>query len=177
MVRVVDKNKQPIDSIQTVSYTIKQDGKIYTISYQIDDIVGKRTSNYQVSYNIDSCTTVTYYLNDKKKIIKNDEGNIFYTVNYDYIDEYGNKAHSKVDIVYDNIPPKVKILSPEKSQKFNSNVAQVEWTVNDIIQDTLTLQRLEKGANIIIRKYVDKAGNVAADTDDPVKKLIETFFH
>lgn len=164
LVRVVDKNKQPIDSIQTVSYTIKQDGKIYTISYQIDDIVGKRTSNYQVSYNIDSCTTVTYYLNDKKKIIKNDEGNIFYTVNYDYIDEYGNKAHSKVDIVYDNIPPKVKILSPEKSQKFNSNVAQVEWTVNDIIQDTLTLQRLEKGANIIIRKYVDKAGNVAADT-------------
>ena len=47
---------------------------------------------------------------------------------------------------------------------FNTNAIPVKWTVNDEIQDILTLQRLEKGVNYIVRRYVDKAGNVAADT-------------
>ena len=121
-------------------------------------------TNYQITYAIDSCTTVQYELNDDKKIAKNKEGNIAYTVEYKYTDDFGNKASSFVNIIFDDIPPKVEILDPIGSQSYNTNAIPVKWTVNGETQDTLTLQRLEKGVNYVIRRYVDKAGNVAADT-------------
>lgn len=154
----------PIDTVQTVTYTVKQDGKELTITYKTDNLTGQRIGDYQVSYSIDSCTTVSYYLGDDKKIVKNKEGNIAYTVTYDYTDDFGNKASSKVDIIFDDIPPKVEILKPIEMESFNTNAIAVKWTVNGETQDTLTLQRLEKGVNYVIRRYVDKAGNVAADT-------------
>ena len=164
LTKIVDKKGNPIDTVQTVTYTVKQDGKTLTISYKTDNLTGQRIGDYQVSYNIDSCTTVSYYLGDDKKITKNKEGNIAFTVNYEYTDDFGNKASSKVDIIFDNIPPKVEILDPVASGKYNTNAIPVKWTVNGIVQDTLTLQRIEKGVNYVIRRYVDKAGNVSADT-------------
>lgn len=161
---IVDKNGKSLDTVQTVTYTVKQDGKEITISYKTDNLTGQRIGDYKVSYKIDSCTTVSYYLDDNKKIVKNKEGNIAYTINYEYTDDFGNKASSKVDIIFDNIPPKVAILTPNEMEKFNTNAIPVKWTVNGETQDTLTLQRLEKGLNTIIRRYVDKAGNVSADT-------------
>lgn len=158
------KTMKEVDTTQTVTYTIKQDGNEITISYKTDNLTGQRIGDYKVSYNIDSCTTVSYYLDDDKKIAKNKEGNIAYTINYEYTDDFGNKASSKVDIIFDDIPPKVKILTPNEMENFNTNAIAVKWTVNEETQDTLTLQRLEKGFNYIIRRYVDKAGNVAADT-------------
>ena len=155
---------EPVDTTQTVSYVIKQDGKDLTVSYQIDNLTGQRLTNYQITYAIDSCTTVQYELNDDKKIAKNKEGNIAYTVEYKYTDDFGNKASSFVNIIFDDIPPKVEILDPIGSQSYNTNAIPVKWTVNGETQDTLTLQRLEKGVNYVIRRYVDKAGNVAADT-------------
>jgi len=164
LTQVVDKKGNPIDTTQTVTYTVKQDGKDIVISYKVDNLTGQRISDYKVSYSIDSCTTVSYFLDDNKKIAKNKEGNIAYTVTYDYIDDFGNKASSKVDIIFDDIPPSLEILSPYGGEAFNRNAIPVEWTVNGVKQDTLTLQRLEKGVNYVIRRYVDKAGNVAADT-------------
>ena len=161
---IVDKKGKSLDTVQTVTYKVKQDGKEITISYKTDNLTGKRVGDYKVSYNVDSCTTVSYYLNDDKKIAKNKEGNIAYTINYEYTDDFGNKASSKVDIIFDDIPPKVDILTPNEMEKFNTNAIPVKWTVNGEIQDTLTLQRLEKGLNTVIRRYVDKAGNVSADT-------------
>lgn len=158
------KTMKEVDTTQTVTYTIKQDGNEITISYKTDNLTGQRIGDYKVSYNIDSCTTVSYYLDDDKKIAKNKEGNIAYTINYEYTDDFGNKASSKVSVVYDDIPPKVEILSPNAMENFNTNAITVKWIVNGEKQDTLTLQRLEKGFNYIIRRYVDKAGNVAADT-------------
>ena len=155
---------EPVDTTQTVSYVIKQDGKDLIVSYQIDNLTGQRLTNYQITYAIDSCTTVKYELNDDKKIAKNKEGNIAYTVEYKYTDDFGNKASSFVNIIFDNIPPKIEILDPIGSQVFKTNAITVKWTVNGETQDTLTLQRLEKGVNYVIRRYVDKAGNVAADT-------------
>lgn len=163
--KIVDLNtKEPIDSIQTVSYTKTINGKDVVISYKTDNMTGTKLTDYTVSYMIDSCTSVSYTMNDKKKIVKNDEGNIGYTISYDYIDDFGNKATASVDIVYDDIPPKVEILSPVKGETFNTNAVAVKWTVNGEVQDTLTLQRLEKGVNYIIRRYVDKAGNESCDT-------------
>ena len=155
---------EPVDTTQTVSYTIKQDGKELTVSYLIDNLSGQRVTNYQITYAIDSCTTVQYELNDDKKIAKNKEGNIAYKVEYEYVDDFGNKASSTVNIIFDDIPPKVEILDPIKGQVYKTNAIPVKWTVNNETQDTLTLQRLEKGVNYVIRRYVDKAGNVAADT-------------
>ena len=164
LTKIVDKKMNPIDTIQTITYTVKQDGKELTITYKTDNLTGQRVSDYEVSYNVDSCTTVSYYLGDDKKITKNEEGNIAFTVSYVYTDDFGNKASSKVDIIYDNIPPVVEILEPIANSSYNRNAIPVKWTVNGEVQDTLTLQRIERGVNYVIRRYVDKAGNVAADT-------------
>lgn len=161
---------QPIDSVQTVTYTKKVGGKDVVVTYKTDNMTGQKIGDYEVSYMIDSCTKVTYAMNDKKQIVKNEEGNIGYTITYDYIDEYGNKATASVDLVYDNIPPKVEILSPYEKDVFKTNAIEVKWTVNGEVQDTLTLQRLEKGVNHIIRRYVDKAGNESADTITVIMK-------
>ena len=158
------KTYKRIDSVQTVTCTKKIDGKEVTISYKTDVLTGLRVSDYEVSYQIDSATTVSYKLDDKKNIVKNKEGNIAYTVKYDYTDDYGNRASAEIEIIFDDIPPKVEILKPTEMESFNANAIDVIWTVNGETQNVLTLQRLEKGINYIIRRYVDKAGNVAADT-------------
>lgn len=158
------KTMEAVDTTQTVTYKTTEGGKEVTITYTTDNLTGQRISDYHVSYQIDSCTTVSYDLDDKKKVVKNEEGNIGYKVKYDYVDDFGNKASAEVEIIFDDIPPKVEILEPIAMTKFNTNAIKVKWTVNGEIQDTLNLQRLEKGVNHVIRRYVDKAGNVAADT-------------
>lgn len=168
--QVIDKNGTPIDTVQTVTYTKKVNGKDVVVSYKTDNLTGQKIGDYEVSYMIDSCTKVTYSVDDNKKIVKNKEGNIAYTIAYEYIDDYGNKASAKVEIIFDDIPPKVEILNPTPMEIFKTNAITVEWTVNSVVQDTLTLQRLEKGVNYIIRRYVDKAGNVAADTITVIMK-------
>ena len=163
--QIIDlKTGKPIDTVQTVSYTKKVNGKDVVVTYKTDNLTGQKIGDYEVSYMVDSCTKVTYTMNDKKQIIKNEEGNIGYTITYDYVDDFGNKASASVEIVYDDIPPKVEILEPYEHEIFKTNAITVKWTVNGEVQDTLTLQRLEKGPNTIIRRYVDKAGNVSADT-------------
>lgn len=163
--QIIDlKTGKPIDTVQTVSYTKKVNGKEVVVTYKTDNLTGQKIGDYEVSYMADSCTKVTYTMNDKKQIVKNDEGNIGYTITYDYVDDYGNKASASVEIVYDDIPPKVEILEPYEHDTFKTNAIPVKWTVNGEVQDTLTLQRLEKGVNYVIRRYVDKAGNEAADT-------------
>ena len=164
LTKIVDKKGDPIDTIQTVTYTKKVNGKDVVISYKTDNLTGQKIGDYEVSYMIDSCTKITYFVNDEKKIVTNKEGNIGYTISYEYTDEFGNKATASVEIIYDDIPPKVEIQSPYEMQKFNTNAIPVKWTVNGVTQDTLTLQRLEKGVNYVIRRYVDKAGNESADT-------------
>lgn len=169
--QVIDiKTGKPVDSVQTVTYTKKVNGKDVEVSYNTDNLTGQKIGDYEVSYMIDSYTKVTYSVDDNKKIVKNKEGNIAYTIAYEYTDDYGNKASAKVEIIFDDIPPKVEILNPIPMETFNTNAIPVKWTINGDVQDTLTLQRLEKGVNYIIRRYVDKAGNVAADTITVIMK-------
>ena len=163
--QIIDlKTGKPIDTVQTVSYIKKVNGKDVVVTYKTDNLTGQKIGDYEVSYMADSCTKVTYTMNDKKQIIKNKEGNISYTITYDFVDDFGNKASASVEIVYDDIPPKVEILEPYEHETFKTNAITVKWTVNGEVKDTLTLQRLEKGVNNVIRRYVDKAGNEAADT-------------
>jgi hypothetical protein len=163
--QVVDaKTKEPVEKYQTVSYTTKVDGKDVVVSYKVDPKDASRKGDFTVSYMLDSCTSVSYAMDEKKNIVKNAEGNIGYTIGYEYVDDFGNKASASVEIVYDDIPPVVEILSPAHGDVFKTNAVAVKWTVNGEVQDTLTLQRLEKGANTITRRYVDKAGNEAVAT-------------
>ena len=163
--KIVDKTTmEPVDTVQTVTYRKRVDGKDVIVSYKTDNLTGQRVSEYEISYMVDSCTKVTYTVNDRNEVVKNKEGNIAYNIAYDYVDDFGNKASATVEIIFDDIPPKVEILEPGPMEYFNTNAIPVKWTVNDEIQDILTLQRLEKGVNYIVRRYVDKAGNVAADT-------------
>ena len=165
LVKIVDLNTmEPVDTVQTVTYTVMEGGREVTVSYVTDNLTGERIGNYRVSYAADSCTTVSYELDGKKRVVKNGEGNIGYTVRYDYVDDFGNRASAEVAIVFDDIPPTLEILDPIQGNIYNTNAIPVKWTVNGQVQDTLTLQRLEKGPNYIIRRYVDKAGNVADDT-------------
>ena len=163
--QIVDlETNEPVEKVQTVSYTTKVDGKDVVVSYKVDPGTGNRQGDFQVSYMLDSCTSVSYTMDETKRIVKNDEGNIGYTIGYEFVDDFGNKAFASVEIVYDDIPPVVEILSPVKSDVFKTNAVEVKWTVNGEVQDTLTLQRLEPGTNAIVRRYVDKAGNEAVAT-------------
>lgn len=107
---------------------------------------------------------VTYTIDEKGNIVKNSDGDIGYTVSYTYENKFGNSATQSVYIVLDQVGPKVEILFPTNMQVVYSNYVEVTWAVNGVIQDTLTVQGLEKGINKIVRFYRDKAGNVAYDS-------------
>ena len=131
--------------------------------------------NSNVSEGIFSVTTVkidqlgspmvvSYAIDEKGNMVKNAEGDIGYSVTYSYKNMYGNIATESVFIVLDQTFPVVEILSPINYAIIRSNFVEVKWTVNGVEQDSLTIQGLEKGPNIIVRFYRDKAGNEASDT-------------
>jgi hypothetical protein len=108
--------------------------------------------------------TISYFVDKKGNKVKNPEGDMGFSVTYTYENKYGNVATESVFIVVDQVLPKVEILSPTNKEIIRSNSVQVVWTVDGVVQDTLTLQGLSKGPNPIIRIYRDKAGNEASAT-------------
>lgn len=187
--QAVVNEKGKVDSIEviTVSYEAVVDGQKVTISYQADATTGKAlqldgnggfvaTKNadessgiFKVSYEYTDKATgnsveLTYVVDQKGNMVKNPEGDRGYQVSYTYVDKYGNAARQSVFVVLDQTLPKVEILAPENGAVVRSNFVNVKWTIDGIVQDTLTLQGLEKGPNVIVRFYRDKAGNEASDT-------------
>ena len=187
--QAVVNEKGKVDSIEviTVSYQTVVDGQIVTISYQADAETGKalyvdgnggfiasknadRSSGiFKVSYNyVDKKTNnsveLTYVVDRKGNMVKNPDGDRGYQVSYTYVDKYGNAAKQAVFVVLDQTLPVVEILSPVDKQVIRSNSVKVEWTIDGVKQDTLVLQGLDKGPNVIVRFYKDKAGNEASDT-------------
>ena len=124
---------------------------MFQITYSTKDVLG-------------NSTTITYSVDEKGRMVKNAEGDTGYSVAYSYTNKYGNSATQSLFIVLDQVGPKVEILSPVKGQVIRSNFVSVTWTVNGVEQDTLTMQGLEKGPNVIVRFFRDKAGNEASDT-------------
>ena len=128
----------------------------------------QNVGSYKVTYEYEdqngNTVEVTYTIDEKGNIVKNGDGDIGYTVSYTYENKFGNSATQSVFIVLDQVPPKVEILYPTNMQVIRSNSVEVQWTVNGVLQDTLTLQGLEKGYQKIYRYYRDKAGNAAYDS-------------
>ncbi len=187
--QTVVNEKGKVDSIEviTISYETVIDGQTVKISYQADAETGKalyvdgnggfiasknadRSSGiFKVSYDyVDKATgnsvELTYVVDRKGNMVKNPDGDRGYQVSYTYVDKYGNAAKQAVFVVLDQTLPVVEILSPTNKQVVRSNSVKVEWTIDGVKQDTLVLQGLEKGPNVIVRFYKDKAGNEASDT-------------
>ena len=172
-----------------VSYTVKIGGKDVTVSYYADASTGERvtlktglsdsesvlsadgddvTGTYKVSYKYTdkngNAVDVSYYLDEKGKIAKNSDGNIGYNVAYTYVNKFGNSSRKEVFIVLDQKGPVVKIETPYDGEVLTSNFTVVKWTVNGVVQDTLSIQGLENGSQTIIRVFRDKAGNESSDS-------------
>ena len=181
--------------VMTVTYETKVGGDTVRISYQVDAVTGelvktsggyakvsessdKESAENEVTFTITydyvddtgNVMTVSYGVDKKGNLVKNEDGNLGYEVSYTYTNKYGNSATQSVFIVLDQIPPKVEILSPLEGEILYSNFVEVKWTVDigdgrgAIVQDTLVTQGLDKGGNVIVRFYRDKAGNEASDT-------------
>ncbi|WP_158278303.1 MULTISPECIES: cadherin repeat domain-containing protein [unclassified Fibrobacter] len=187
--QAVVNEKGKVDSIEviTVTYETEIDGQKVKVSYQADATTGKAlnvdgnggfiatknsdvsTGVFKVSYEYTDKKTgnaveLTYIVDDKGNMVKNPEGDRGYQVSYTYVDKYGNAAKQSVFVVLDQTLPTVEILKPVDNQVAHTNFVNIEWTVNGEKQDSLTVQGLVKGPNIIVRFYKDKAGNIAADT-------------
>lgn len=86
------------------------------------------------------------------------------TLTYTYTDIYGNTVKGSVVVLLDTTPPDVKILSPRDGIQVLVYNVDVVWTVDGITMDTLNRASLEGGENLVIRNYVDLAGNIGSDT-------------
>lgn len=163
---ITDSTGKRIDTNFTVEYVVNVGGKDVTISYTTDSYVEVK-GNYTISYtevNGTDTMLVSYEVNENGVVQKNKEGNVGYTVSYSYTNKYGNTGTSDVFVILDTVIPKVQILTPGDEMNYYTNSIEVVWTVDGIEQDTLNLERLEKGLNRIVRCYQDKAKNTSCDT-------------
>jgi hypothetical protein len=128
--------------------------------------VGAFTVTYDAKGEEGNKTTVSYVIDEKGKVVANDEGDRGYLVTYTFTNKYGNTAEKSVFMVLDKLAPIVKILSPSDGEVVFANFVDVDWCIaidgdekNCVKQDTLNFQSLERGVNTIKRIYRDKAGN------------------
>jgi hypothetical protein len=128
--------------------------------------VGAFTVTYDAKGVEGNKSTVSYVIDEKGKIVANEEGDRGYLVTYTYTNKYGNSADKSVFMVLDRIKPIVKILTPADGDVVFANYVDVDWCVaidgdekNCVKQDSLNFQSLNKGPNTIKRIYRDKAGN------------------
>lgn len=154
---------------------LMEQGASKTVFANMDKDTSKTFSRYTTNEGLFTITTTTrdalgndrtisYFVDKKGNKVKSPEGDMGFSVTYTYENKYGNVATESVFIVVDQVLPKVEILSPTNKEIIRSNSVQVVWTVDGVVQDTLTLQGLSKGPNPIIRIYRDKAGNEASAT-------------
>lgn len=162
-----DSTGKPLDTLRYVEYTKVINGQNITFTYTTDDM-GLKVSDYTVRYEYidknDNKIDVSYNVDNDGKIQKNKDGSVGYNISYTYTNKYGNSSTSEIFIALETIPPKVKILSPLHGDDYYNNSVNVVWTVDEINQDTLTIERLEKGVNTLVRMYKDKYGNIGSDT-------------
>ncbi|MCQ2054596.1 MAG: cadherin repeat domain-containing protein [Fibrobacter sp.] len=176
-----EKGKKISTEVITVSYETEINGKKVTVSYEADgftgapiyvDADGHKTFNsekngiYTVSYGADNDPSmqISYFIDKNGKIVANANGDKGYNVSYTYVNKFGNAAKQDIFVVLDMVGPEVKIVSPVDNASIFGNYTDVVWTVGGVEQDTLKVQSLKRGTNVIVRYFQDKAGNVTSDT-------------
>jgi hypothetical protein len=83
---------------------------------------------------------------------------------FSYTDVYGNTVQDTILVVLDTKPPVVKIVSPVDNTTTKNYVVDVQWMVDGELITMVAQQSLEEGSNVIIRSFMDRAGNVTSDT-------------
>ncbi len=159
------------DSEGNLMYSIPKGSSSKSESKDKDDVdlktgVGAFTVTYTASGDEKNGATVTYVIDEKGKIVANEEGDRGYLVTYTYTNRYNNTAEKSVFMVLDKKAPFVKIKSPSDGDVVYANFVDVDWCIsvdgdanNCVTQDTLNFQSLHQGVNTIKRIYRDKAGN------------------
>ena len=140
--------------------------------------VGAFTVTYDSKGVQGNKATVSYVIDEKGKIVANEEGDRGYLVTYTYTNKYGNTAEKSVFMVLDKLAPLVIINSPSDGDVVYANFIDVDWCIaidgdkdNCVKQDTLNFQSLNKGVTTIKRIYRDKAGNeTVAEVNVMLKK-------
>lgn len=94
----------------------------------------------------------------------------------EYTDVYGNVGVDTLKVILDTVPPDVDILDPKNTSVHSSYVVDVTWTVDGDTAKAFYNEGLVLGENTIIRFYMDRAGNIGADTvfvklENPDKSL------
>lgn len=153
------------DSKDSDEVDLKTGVGAFTVTYDANGVEGNKA-------------TVSYVIDEKGKIVANDEGDRGYLVTYTYTNKYGNSADKSVFMVLDKIKPFVKIISPSENDVVYANYVDVDWCIsidgdkdNCVKQDTLNFESLHKGVNTIKRIYRDKAGNeMVAEVSIMMKK-------
>ena len=128
--------------------------------------VGAFTVTYDAKGVEGNKAIVSYVVDEKGKIVANEEGDRGYLVTYTFTNRYGNTAEKSVFMVLDKTKPIVVINSPADGDVVYANFVDVDWCIaidgdekHCEKQDSLSFQSLEKGVNTIKRIYRDKAGN------------------
>lgn len=165
----VVKNKDGVEVMKVSYETVSRTGSKIVVSYEADAVTGEvikqwEGAEFMVSYpyksNGGEAMEVSYFTNSKGTIVKNEEGNIGYSVRYTYTDAvFGNTCSRSIIVVVDMIAPVVEIVSPEDRSKIHANFVEVVWTVDGNPQDSLKMQALLDKSESIVRIYRDKAGN------------------
>ena len=92
--------------------------------------VGAFTVTYDAKGVEGNKATVSYVIDEKGKIVANDEGDRGYLVTYTYTNKYGNSADKSVFMVLDKVKPFVKILSPSENDVVYANYVDVDWCIS-----------------------------------------------
>ncbi|HSQ42848.1 MAG TPA: hypothetical protein VLM37_11255 [Fibrobacteraceae bacterium] len=113
-----------------------------------------------VTYVDSSGDTVSIPFTGSGKLVEGEVATIYYT----FTDPYGNTVTDSIAVMLDTVAPVVEIVTPEMYTTFYTYTADVVWTVDGVIMDTLNLASLQEGENWIVRSYMDLAGNVGTDS-------------
>ena len=147
--------------------------------------VGAFTVTYDANGVEGNKATVSYVIDEKGKIVANEEGDRGFLVTYTYTNKYGNSGEKSVFMVLDKTKPLVIINSPSDGEVVYANYVDVDWCIaidgdkdNCVKQDTLNFQSLENGVQSIKRIYRDKAGNeYVAEISVMMKKAKDVNVH
>jgi hypothetical protein len=90
---------------------------------------------------------------------------------YSFTDVFGNMVAETLLVVLDRRPPAVVIANPLEGSFQKEYTIDVEWLIEGVVMDSLTRASLEKGNNTIIRRAMDRAGNLGADTVMVILKI------
>jgi len=79
-------------------------------------------------------------------------------------DEAGNTGSASIEVTADFTAPVVTITAPGDGDTVSTTPVQVVWTIDGIVQDSLTEETVTVGFTEIIRTGADAVGHVASDT-------------